>query len=82
MDDLTIHVGVLDRSSRTVPVTFTSGEFVHERSVNAVMKNNGTHDRAATIERVNDVARGIADKIKVGAITSPLPPAAAEPQSD
>jgi hypothetical protein len=82
MSEMNLQIGTLDSATRTVPVTFTLGEIVHKRSVNAVIRNNGTHDRAATIERVNDVARGVAEKIRVGAITVPVAPASDEPESD
>ncbi len=82
MSEMNIHIGTLDRAQRTVPVTFTLGEIVYKRAVNAVMKANGTHDRAATTARVNDVARGVAEKIKVGAITIPTAPPTGELQSD
>jgi hypothetical protein len=56
-----------------VTVTFTSGEITHERRVNAVLKDNGTYDKAATKERVEDVARGVAHKIGLGVITVSSP---------
>ncbi|MCW2396169.1 MULTISPECIES: hypothetical protein [unclassified Sphingobium] len=71
---MTIKIGVLDSATHTVPVTFTLGEIEHKRPVNAVIKENGTHDRAATVERVNEVARGVAEKIKLGVIRVALPP--------
>jgi len=56
-----------------VPVTFTSGDIKHERRVNAVLKNDGSYDRAATKERVAEVALGVAQKIGLGVITVPPP---------
>ncbi|MCW2363537.1 MULTISPECIES: hypothetical protein [Sphingobium] len=70
---MTIKIGALDSATGTVPVTFMLGEIEHKRPVNAVIKENGTHDRAATVERVNEVARGVAEKIRVGVITSAPP---------
>ncbi|MCW2410872.1 MULTISPECIES: hypothetical protein [unclassified Sphingobium] len=74
MSDLEIRVGALDRASATVPVTFTQGDIVHRRAVNAVLKNDGTHDRPATIARVDEVARGVAEKIRIGIIAAPPSP--------
>ncbi len=74
MEDMTIKIGALDSVTRTVPVTFALGEIEHRRTVNAVIKENGTHDRAATVERVHEVARGVAEKIKLGVITTAPPP--------
>jgi len=76
MTDLTTKIGKFDADARTVPVTFTSGDIVHKRSVNAVLKADGGYDAAATKERVAEVANGVAHKIAVGTI------AAAPPEAD
>jgi len=73
MSDLTIKIGAFDSGSRSVPVTFTGGDIKHERRVNAVLKEDGTYDKAATKARVDDVARGVAHKIGLGVIAVPLP---------
>lgn len=69
MPELTTKIGAFNKDSRTVPVTFTSGDIVHSRDVNAVLKEDGSYDRAATKARVEEVARGVAHKIGVGVIT-------------
>lgn len=83
MTELAMKIGTFNVETRTVPVTFTSGEIVHKRDVNAVLKNDGSYDRAATKARVEEVAQGVAHKINLGVITNPPPepelPAAAEP---
>ena len=76
MSELTTKIGPYDKGSRTVPVTFTSGEIRHERTVNAVLKSDGSYDKTGTKARVEEVAQGVAHKIKLGVITNPPP----EPQ--
>ncbi|WP_176597341.1 hypothetical protein [Sphingobium sp. 15-1] len=73
MTELTTKIGAFDSESRSVPVTFTSGDIKHERRVNAVLKDDGSYDKAATKERVAEVARGVAHKIGLGVITMPPP---------
>ncbi|MCI4588605.1 hypothetical protein MOK15_00585 [Sphingobium sp. BYY-5] len=73
MTDLTTKIGAFNADKRTIPVTFTSGDIVHKRDVNAVLKDDGSYDRAATKTRVEDVARGVAHKIGLGVITMPQP---------
>tara|TARA_R110000751_G_scaffold105858_1_gene201864 strand:+ start:697 stop:969 length:273 start_codon:yes stop_codon:yes gene_type:complete len=53
----------------TVSVTFTCGttEITHDRSVNTI----GCEDDAAIQQRLSEVARGVHNKICVGAITAP-----------
>jgi hypothetical protein len=80
MTDLTTKIGKYDPESRAVPVTFTSGEIVHKRNVNAVIKDDGSYDKAATAERVAEVAQGVAHKIAAGVITAPKP--ASEPEAN
>lgn len=57
----------VDAAAAEVHVTFTEGEIVHRRIVNACMKD-GAYDPKQTALRVADVARGVAAKIAVGAI--------------
>lgn len=71
MPDMTIKIGKFDADTRTVPVTFTSGDIVHTRPVNAVLKADGSYDKAATKDRVEEVARGVEHKIALGVITNP-----------
>jgi len=73
MNAITASIGKFDPDTRSVPVTFISGEIVHKRSVNAVLKDDGSYDQAATQARVDDVARGVAAKIALGVITNPQP---------
>jgi len=73
MTELTTRIGAFDAETRSVPVTFTSGDIKHERRVNAVLKNDGSYDRAATKERVAEVALGVAQKIGLGVIIVPPP---------
>lgn len=86
MTDLTIKIGSFSADTRTVPVTFIAGDIEHKRDVNAVLKMDGSYDRAGTKARVEDVARGVAHKIGLGVITMPPPerelPAALEPISE
>ncbi|AUW59435.1 hypothetical protein C1T17_16415 [Sphingobium sp. SCG-1] len=63
-------IGAFDAATKQVKVIFTEGEIRHERPVNAVMKD-GNYDKIATKERVAEVARGVAVKISVGAISTP-----------
>lgn len=63
-----IKVGTFDPEKKQVPVKFVSGAIVHDRFVNAILKEDGTYDRAATRQRVEDVARGVAAKIEAGVI--------------
>ena len=85
MTELTTKIGAFDAETRSVPVTFTSGDIKHERRVNAVLKDDGSYDRAATKERVAEVALGVAQKIGLGVITVPPPEPempAAEPTAE
>lgn len=76
MNEVAIDIGEFDPETRTVAVTFTSGEIVHQRTVNAVLNEAGDYDAEATASRVDDVARGVAEKIAVGAIGNPPEPEA------
>ena len=68
MTDLITKIGTFNTTTKTVPVTFTSGEIVHTRDVNAVLKASGTYDKSATAARVAEVALGVAAKIGLGVI--------------
>ena len=71
MTELTTKIGAFNTAKRTVPVTFTSGDLVHKRDVNAVVGANGKYDAKATKARVAEVARGVAEKISLGVIVTP-----------
>ena len=73
MSELSFKIGAFNAETRAVPVTFTSGEIVHKRDVNAVLKADGSYDKAATKARVEEVAMGVAHKITAGVITKPEP---------
>lgn len=53
-----------------IRVEFTDSESgkTHERSVNVVFDENGDYDSTATATRIEEVAIGVAEKIKVGII--------------
>ncbi len=63
-------IGKYDSAARVVPVTFTEGELVHDRTVNACHADDGSYDAAATKDRVADVARGVAVKMGLGVIAN------------
>lgn len=69
-----ITVGRFDAATGTVPVTFEqateAGIKSHARSVNAVIGEDGKHDRAATTARVEEVAAGVANKFALGLLGS------------
>lgn len=76
MSELTFRIGAFNAETRAVPVTFTSGEIVHKRDVNAVQKADGSYDKVATQARVEEVAMGVAHKIAAGVIAAaPADPA-------
>lgn len=72
MPELTSKIGAFNAATRTVPVTFTAGDVVHKRSVNAVLTEAGKYDAKATKVRVAEVARGVAAKIDLGVIVAPI----------
>ncbi len=72
MTELTTKIGTFKTGRRTVPVTFTVGDIVHKRDVNAVIGANGKYDAKATKVRIEEVARGVAEKINIGVIVTPL----------
>lgn len=61
-----ITIGRFDAATGTVSVTFEQDGKSHSRSVNAVVGKDGKHDRAATLARVDEVARGVANKFALG----------------
>ena len=73
MTEITTKIGKFDPETRSVPVTFTSAEIVHKRSVNAVLKDDGSYDKTGTAARVEEVAQGVAHKIAAGIIAVPKP---------
>ena len=72
MAEPTTKIGAFNSAKRTVPVTFTSGDVVHKRDVNAVLGDTGKYDAKATKIRVAEVARGVAAKIDLGVIVAPI----------
>jgi hypothetical protein len=64
-----IETGKYDTDTRDVPVTFTLGEIVHQRRVNACHDQSGAYDAKATEDRIAQVALGVAAKIDAGVIT-------------
>lgn len=70
-----ITIGAYDPASRSVPVSFKDGGFVHERRVNAVLDAAGAYDKAATKARVDEVALGVAAKRAAGVLDVAPPPA-------
>jgi hypothetical protein len=68
-----VSIGKFDAAARTVPVTFEHDGVTHKRDVNACLTGAGGYDKKATAERVEEVAKGVAHKIKLGVITNPPP---------
>ncbi|MFT4091333.1 MAG: hypothetical protein QM645_11415 [Asticcacaulis sp.] len=66
--DIEMDMGRFDKASRTVEVTYKYKGVAHVRKVNAVLRPNGSYDRAATITRAEQVAQGVAAKIEAGVI--------------
>lgn len=73
MTELTTKIGNFNADTKTVPVSFTSGDIIHDRDVNAVLKANGSYDKTATAARVAEVANGVVAKIGLGVIAAPSP---------
>jgi hypothetical protein len=67
-ETMKITVGRFDAGTGTVPVTFEQKGMTHSRSVNAVIGEDGKHDRAATLARVDEVAAGVANKFALGVL--------------
>lgn len=68
---INITIGKFDRATGTVPVVFEQDGKSHSRTVNAVIRADGRHDRAATEARVNEVAAGVAHKFAAGLLGTP-----------
>ncbi len=81
MTELTTKIGAFDSATKTVTVTFTAGEIVHTRDVNAVLKSSGAYDKTATAARVAEVANGVAAKIGLGVIKVAPPVVELEPEA-
>jgi hypothetical protein len=67
---------ILEREddTRRLKVRFEQDDIVHDRFVNGCYDAGGAFDAQATDARITEVARGVAVKISVGAITNPPPP--------
>ena len=61
-----ITIGRFNSADRSVRVTFSDGDFVHSRDVNAVLNSDGSYDRTGTRARVDQVAQGVAAKRALG----------------
>ena len=57
-------------STRSVSVTFTDGTITHQREVNVCFDADGNYDADATLVRIEEVARGVEQKIAAGVITA------------
>lgn len=65
-----IKIGTYNEEQRSVAVTFRQSNVVHERQVNACHDESGAYDASATSQRIEEVARGVANKIALGVITA------------
>jgi hypothetical protein len=79
VSELQTVIGKYDAVKKSVPVTFTLGDIIHKRSVNAVLCEQGKYKRAETAARVAEVADGVAAKIACGAIVAQPEPELAPP---
>lgn len=57
--------------TRSVSVTFTDGTITHQREVNVCFDADGAYDADATLVRIEEVARGVEQKIAAGVISAP-----------
>ena len=55
--------------TRSITVTFTNGTITHQRDVNVCFDSEGEYDPDATLLRIEEVARGVDNKIAVGLIS-------------
>lgn len=55
--------------TRSISVTFTDGTITHKREVNVCFDSEGEYDPDATLLRIEEVARGVDNKIAVGVIS-------------
>lgn len=67
MSEITWSYNPPSENETTVEVTFTKGEITHTREINAAF-NNSEYDADATEVRVNEVARGVENKITLGVL--------------
>jgi hypothetical protein len=70
-----ITISSFNPANGTVSVTFKDGEFVHTRTVNAVIDATNLYDKAATKARVEEVALGVIAKRARGVFDTAAPPA-------
>lgn len=68
MTSIKYRITKYDAAAAAVRVTFTKGDAVFKREVNAVMNDDGSIDRDATRQRVAEVAAGVAHKMDLGLI--------------
>jgi hypothetical protein len=68
-----VSIGEYDSETRAVTVTFVHAGVTHTRAVNACLDETGAYDAAATKDRVDEVAMGVATKIAVGVISNIAP---------
>lgn len=73
MTDISAQMGAFDPDTRQVLVKFTMDDVEHTRSVNAVLTEDGEFDREGTEERIAELSRGVAEKIRLGVIRNPEP---------
>lgn len=67
-------IGKFDHGTGKVPVIFTGADGnSHARDVVACLNDHGRYDRAATRSRVDQVALGVAHKMRLGKIGTPDP---------
>lgn len=57
--------------TRSISVTFTDGTITHQREVNVCFDADGAYDADATLARIEEVARGVEQKIAAGVISAP-----------
>jgi hypothetical protein len=65
-----------NEDGKTVTAIYVYNGVTHERSVNAVLDEDGNIDAEATEVRCEEIARGVKNKIDIGAISPP----AADPE--
>ena len=56
---------------RDIEVEFTDGTITHRRLVNVCFDSEGNYDAEATDDRLDQHARGVANKIAIGLFTAP-----------
>lgn len=55
--------------TRSISVTFINGTITHQREVNVCLDAEGAYDHEATLARIEEVARGVEQKIAAGVIS-------------